>query len=149
MLHGNGPIDLPSPLDYADAGKLGPAFAEFLVQPGQVGNPQRLPGLDPAMALFDGLIPADGQAPKAGGLTIREEFPPGHHRYDGRPAGLAGGALSALGHFQITAHTLPKRVGVQSQRRRSGSARQIEHPQAIRPFGRHRQQFGQAVRLLL
>ena len=29
-LHRNGPIDIPLPLDHADAGKLGPAFLNFL-----------------------------------------------------------------------------------------------------------------------
>ena len=74
-LGGHGAVDFPLPLDQTDPGELGPVFAEFLVQPGQVADPHRLARFDPAMIFLDALIVADRQGAKTAGLAVGEEFP--------------------------------------------------------------------------
>ena len=70
-------VDFPLPFDHADTGELGPMLPQWLVQPRQIGDPQRLAGFNTAMILFDGLVSADWQAAKASGLPLGEEFPQG------------------------------------------------------------------------
>ena len=57
--------------------------------------------------------------------------------------------LPRLRRFQITEYILLERVGVQPQHRPALIVRQINHPHAIGPFRRVRQQFGQPVGLLV
>jgi hypothetical protein len=75
-LGGHGAVDFPLPFDHPDPGELGPVFAQFLVQPGQVADPHRLARFDPAMIFLEALV-ADRQGAKAPGLAFGEEFPKG------------------------------------------------------------------------
>ena len=76
-LGGHGAVDLPLPFDHPEPGEFGPVFAQFFVQPGQVGNPHRLACFDPAVIFLEALEAADRQGAKAAGLAVSEELPQG------------------------------------------------------------------------
>ena len=78
---GRRTVDLALPRDHADAGELGPVLPELLIQPGQVGDPQRLPGFDAAMAFLDGLVVSNWQGTEVCLLAIGEEFPQGARQF--------------------------------------------------------------------
>ncbi len=56
---GNSAADLPLPFDHPDSSEFWPVFALILVQPGQVGDPHRLPRFDPAMIFINALVAAE------------------------------------------------------------------------------------------
>lgn len=68
-------VDFPASFDHADPGELGPMLPQRLVQPRQIGDPQRLAGFNTTVILFDGLVAADRQAAKASAPPFGEEFP--------------------------------------------------------------------------
>ena len=90
-LGGHGALDVALPLDHADAGQPGPVLPEFLVHPGQVGDPKSLAGLDPAMAFLDGMVAADRQGTESAGVAVGKEL----------PQGIGQGALVILDGQQV------------------------------------------------